>query len=36
MSRRPNVYGLDIETDTTVNGLDSEVVRQTVAWVLAK
>jgi uncharacterized protein YprB with RNaseH-like and TPR domain len=25
MSRRPNVYGLDIETDTTVNGLDSEV-----------
>jgi DNA polymerase elongation subunit (family B) len=25
MGRRPNVYGLDIETDTTVNGLDSEV-----------
>jgi uncharacterized protein YprB with RNaseH-like and TPR domain len=25
MSRRPNVYGLDIETDTTVNGLDSDV-----------
>jgi len=25
MSRRPNVYGLDIETDTTVNGLDSGV-----------
>ena len=25
MGRRPNVYGLDIETDTTVDGLDSEV-----------
>ena len=25
MGRRPNVYGLDIETDTTINGLDSEV-----------
>jgi DNA polymerase elongation subunit (family B) len=25
MSRRPNVYGLDIETDTTVDGLDSDV-----------
>ncbi len=25
MSRRPNVYGLDIETDTTIDGLDSEV-----------
>ena len=25
MGRRPNVYGLDIETDTTVNGLDSDV-----------
>ncbi len=25
MSRRPGVYGLDIETDTTVNGLDSEI-----------
>jgi uncharacterized protein YprB with RNaseH-like and TPR domain len=27
MGRRPNVYGLDIETDTTVNGLDSEIAR---------
>jgi DNA polymerase elongation subunit (family B) len=25
MVRRPTVYGLDIETDTTVNGLDPEV-----------
>ena len=25
MSRRPTVYGLDIETDTTVDGLDPEV-----------
>ena len=25
MGRRPSVYGLDIETDTTINGLDSEV-----------
>src|SRR4051812_36836687 len=25
MARRPTVYGLDIETDTTVNGLDPEV-----------
>jgi len=25
MGRRPAVYGLDIETDTTINGLDSEV-----------
>lgn len=25
ISRRPVVYGLDIETDTTVDGLDSEV-----------
>lgn len=25
MSRRPAVYGLDIETDTTVNGLDPSV-----------
>jgi uncharacterized protein YprB with RNaseH-like and TPR domain len=25
MARRPDVYGLDIETDTTVNGLDSGV-----------
>jgi DNA polymerase elongation subunit (family B) len=25
MGRRPNVYGLDIETDTTIDGLDSSV-----------
>jgi DNA polymerase elongation subunit (family B) len=25
MGRRPNVYGLDIETDTTIDGLDSAV-----------
>lgn len=25
MSRRPTVYGLDIETDTTIDGLDPEV-----------
>lgn len=27
MSRRPIVYGLDIETDTTVDGLDPDVAR---------
>jgi DNA polymerase elongation subunit (family B) len=27
MSRHPNVYGLDIETDTTTNGLDPAVAR---------
>ncbi|HEY4377389.1 MAG TPA: hypothetical protein VGM93_09530 [Acidimicrobiales bacterium] len=27
MTRRPTVYGLDIETDTTINGLDPAVAR---------
>ncbi|MCU1354282.1 MAG: polymerase [Acidimicrobiales bacterium] len=27
MGRRPSVYGLDIETDTTINGLDPAVAR---------